>query len=73
MEDGMLPNWLGPLVCLIVLVGFVGFAFRQGMKSRRARTIPTICKAAPVANFQAMDRSRGLTGNPEIGALPKSN
>jgi hypothetical protein len=28
----MLPDWVGPPVCVIVLVGFIGFAFRQGMK-----------------------------------------
>jgi hypothetical protein len=27
-----LPNWLVPLLALIVLVGFIGFAFRQGTK-----------------------------------------
>jgi hypothetical protein len=27
-----MPNWVMPLLVLIVLVGFVGFAFRQGMK-----------------------------------------
>ena len=27
-----MPNWVIPLVALIVLVGFIGFAFRQGMK-----------------------------------------
>jgi hypothetical protein len=26
------PNWFFPLLALIVLVGFIGFAFRQGMK-----------------------------------------
>jgi hypothetical protein len=27
-----MPNWLPPLVALIVLVGFIVFAFRQGLK-----------------------------------------
>jgi hypothetical protein len=27
-----MPNWIGPLLALIVIVGFIGFAFRQGMK-----------------------------------------
>jgi hypothetical protein len=31
MEPTM-PNWVGPLLALIVLVGFISFAFRQGMK-----------------------------------------
>jgi hypothetical protein len=31
MEPTM-PNWVGPLLALVVLVGFIGFAFRQGLK-----------------------------------------
>ena len=27
-----MPNWLGPLLALCVLAGFIGFAFRQGTK-----------------------------------------
>jgi hypothetical protein len=27
-----MPNWVGPLFALVVLVGFIGFAFRQGTK-----------------------------------------
>jgi hypothetical protein len=27
-----MPNWLIPLTCLIALIGFIGFAFRQGTK-----------------------------------------
>ena len=27
-----MPNWLGPLLALCALVGFIGFAFRQGTK-----------------------------------------
>ena len=27
-----MPNWLVPLICLFALVGFIGFAFRQGTK-----------------------------------------
>jgi hypothetical protein len=27
-----MPNWVGPLLALIVLVGFIGFAIRQGTK-----------------------------------------
>ena len=26
------PNWLVPLLALTVLVGFIGFAFRQGTR-----------------------------------------
>jgi hypothetical protein len=28
----IMPNWLGPLLALSALVGFIGFAFRQGTK-----------------------------------------
>jgi hypothetical protein len=28
----IMPNWLGPLLALCALVGFLGFAFRQGTK-----------------------------------------
>jgi hypothetical protein len=31
MEPTM-PNWVGPLLALVVLIGFIGFAFRQGLK-----------------------------------------
>jgi len=27
-----MPNWLPPLLALMALVGFIGFAFRQGTK-----------------------------------------
>jgi hypothetical protein len=27
-----MPQWFLGLICLVVLVGFIGFAFRQGMK-----------------------------------------
>jgi hypothetical protein len=27
-----MPNWLLPLLALIAIVGFIGFAFRQGTK-----------------------------------------
>jgi hypothetical protein len=27
-----MPNWVGPLFALVVLAGFIGFAFRQGLK-----------------------------------------
>jgi hypothetical protein len=27
-----MPDWLGPLPALCALVGFIGFAFRQGTK-----------------------------------------
>lgn len=27
-----MPNWLGPLLVFCLLVGFIGFAFRQGTK-----------------------------------------
>jgi hypothetical protein len=37
LGDKNMPNWLVPLVCLIALVGFIGFAFRQGTKVRPDR------------------------------------
>jgi hypothetical protein len=27
-----MPNWVGPLLVLCALAGFIGFAFRQGTK-----------------------------------------
>jgi hypothetical protein len=27
-----MPSWVGPLFAFVVLVGFIGFAFRQGLK-----------------------------------------
>jgi hypothetical protein len=27
-----MPNWIGPLLALLALVGFIYFAFRQGLK-----------------------------------------
>jgi hypothetical protein len=35
-----MPNWLGPLLTFIVLVGFIGLAFRQGMKVTPGRDNP---------------------------------
>jgi hypothetical protein len=32
-----MPNWLVPAICGIVLVGFIGFAFRQGNKVKPDR------------------------------------
>jgi len=32
-----MPNWLPPLVALMALVGFIGFAFRQGTKVKPNR------------------------------------
>jgi len=36
----IVPNWVGPLLALIVLVGFIGFAFRQGLKVKPDRENP---------------------------------
>jgi hypothetical protein len=30
-----MPNWLGPLLVIILLAGFIGYAFRQGTKAPR--------------------------------------
>jgi hypothetical protein len=35
-----MPNWIGPLLALVTLVGFIGFAFRQGMKVKPDRDNP---------------------------------
>jgi len=35
-----MPNWLGPLLALCGLVGFIAFAFRQGTKVRPDRDNP---------------------------------
>jgi len=32
-----MPNWFLPLICLLGLVGFIGFAFRQGTKVKPDR------------------------------------
>ena len=31
-EEQLMPSWLLPALSLIVIVGFIGFAFRQGLK-----------------------------------------
>jgi hypothetical protein len=35
-----MPNWIGPLLALAVLAGFISFAFRQGMKVTPDRDNP---------------------------------
>jgi hypothetical protein len=35
-----MPNWFFPLLALIALAGFIGFAFRQGMKVKPDRDNP---------------------------------
>jgi hypothetical protein len=35
-----MPNWVGPLLALIVLAGFIGFAFRQGTKVKPDKDNP---------------------------------
>jgi hypothetical protein len=32
LNGAAMPNWIGQLLALVVLVGVVGFAFRQGLK-----------------------------------------
>jgi hypothetical protein len=44
-EDGLngvdeMPNWVGPLLALVVLAGFMGFAFRQGTKVKPDKDNP---------------------------------
>jgi hypothetical protein len=36
----MFPNWIEPLFALIALVGFIGFAFRQGTKVKPDKDNP---------------------------------
>jgi hypothetical protein len=36
----MMPNWLGPLLALCALVGFIAFAFRQGTKVKPDKDNP---------------------------------
>jgi hypothetical protein len=35
-----MPNWVGPLLALIALAGFIGFAFRQGTKVKPNKDNP---------------------------------
>jgi hypothetical protein len=37
-EEQIVPDWILAPVCLVVLVGFIGYAFRQGMKVSPDRT-----------------------------------
>ena len=39
-EGPMFPNWIEPLFALIALVGFIGFAFRQGTKVKPDKDNP---------------------------------
>ncbi len=53
-----MPNWLGPLLALIALTGFIGFAFRQGTKVKPDKDNPD--------NWQSRDgapRSDDHTGH----------
>lgn len=31
-----MPNWLGPLLALVLLAGFIGYAFRQSSGGKRS-------------------------------------
>ena len=35
-----MPNWIVPLLVFVALVGFIGFAFRQGMRVKPDKTNP---------------------------------
>jgi hypothetical protein len=35
-----MPNWIVPLLVFIALVGFIGFAFRQGMRVKPDKDNP---------------------------------
>jgi hypothetical protein len=36
-EESQMPDWILAPICLAILVGFIGFAFRQGLKVRPDR------------------------------------
>jgi hypothetical protein len=36
----IMPNWVGPLLVLCALAGFIGFAFRQGTKVKPDKDNP---------------------------------
>jgi len=53
-EDQIMPDWILAPVCVIVLVGFIGYAFRQGMKVKPDRS--------------NSDVGPGVTGSSDDGA-----
>jgi hypothetical protein len=36
-EDQIMPDWILAPICLVILVGFIGYAFRQGTKVKPDR------------------------------------
>jgi hypothetical protein len=50
-----MPNWIGPLLALIALTGFIGFAFRQGTKVKPDRENPD--------NWQSGEGTSGSDGH----------
>ena len=61
-----MPNWLVPLICLIALVGFIGFAFRQGTKVSLDRNNTNF---GPSQNDGQVDETKAL---PDYGGRPGS-
>jgi hypothetical protein len=50
-----MPNWIGPLLALAALTGFIGFAFRQGTKVKPDQDNPD--------NWQSGEGSTGSDGH----------
>jgi hypothetical protein len=55
-----MPNWIGPLLALVTLVGFIGFAFRQGMKVKPDRDNPD---NFPTSGGQSDSSHHGFDGH----------
>lgn len=51
-----MPDWILAPICLAVLVGFMGFAFRQGLKVRPDRNNREV---GPSLNSSQSDTSHG--------------
>ena len=46
-----MPSWVGPRLALTVLVGFAGFAFRQGTKVKPTKNDPYNWKGDPTGGL----------------------
>jgi hypothetical protein len=53
-----MPNWIGPLLALLALTGFIGFAFRQGTRVKPDKHNPD--------NWQSGEDRPAPTGTPDI-------
>ncbi|MEY9363084.1 hypothetical protein ABH994_005805 [Bradyrhizobium yuanmingense] len=54
-----MPDWLLAPICLVALLGVIGYAFYQGMRSRRIETIRTL------------DPARMMVGPAALTAIPE--